>query len=142
MKLNYFSLSTSPGFSLIELLFTMALFGTGLLSVIILQIAAYTQLGDSQLKQQAIFYASSFREINLIRINNEVDTKYLTTDWEHNISKMIPNIDIKIIEQLNSNGDIVNTKKTNGILLLSWPSSLANPQCDTSGKLAFDCLRF
>lgn len=124
-RFSNLKLSSSKGFSLLEVVVSMGLFSVGLLSIIQLQLHAHAVIADSSLKSQALAYASSRHEIHT-RPNAQV----LADTWEQNIKTSLP--DIKITSQL-SDDDLS--------LSLSWETNQMSVGCLSQGLQLRDCLQ-
>jgi len=124
MHFSNLKFSTNKGFSLLEVVVSMALFSVGLLSIIQLQLRAHAVISDSSLKSQALAYASSRHEIH--RVPN---AQPLSEKWEQNIKKTLP--DLKIISQLSD--DELS-------LSFSWETNQMSVGCLSQGMQLRDCL--
>lgn len=119
------------GFTLIELLVAMFLFNIGFLAILSLQIQALAIIGDSQLKNQALMFASSSHEIYLLTESHPDSANNLSELWAKNIYSYIP--DVSFQREHTGNGDFSIT--------LYWPASYGLTACQQSKQVEEDCLR-
>jgi prepilin-type N-terminal cleavage/methylation domain-containing protein len=125
------NLKAKKGFSLIELLVAMALFSSGLLSIISLQIQAQEVLGDSLYKTQALIFASSRHEIHHLAAKDNSSAIKLSEEWKSQVLQELPEARIQ------------STKigKTNFVINLMWLKSHISNGCNIIKDKSLGCLQ-
>ena len=121
---------TEKGFTLVELLVAILLFNIGFLAILGLQIQALAMIGDSQLKNQALMFASSSHEIYLLSEEHAHSASHLSGLWAKNIYSHIPEVSYKR-EVLATSGFSIS---------LYWPAIHGSTACPSLKQNESDCL--
>lgn len=127
-KANY---KNNQGFSIIEIIVSLSLFGIGLLSIIQLQIQAQALVSDSVYKNQALVFASSRHEIHQLGVLEHEGAATLTAKWIKDVQILLPQVRV----------ETTNLSISNFQINLTWAASSENTGCIFSQIKGAACLR-